>query len=98
MAPWTSAKAEACAAIEKEYAGYIKRNLREAEKMKHFEHVNLPERLDPAEIKGLCAESRQKLLDVRPRTLAQAARIPGVTPTDIQLLWLHVGRLQKAKN
>ncbi len=95
MAPWTRAKAEATAKIEKEYASYIALNLREAEKMKRFEHVIIPERLDLAAITGLCLESKQKLLKVRPGTLAQAARIPGITPTDIQLLWVHVSRMTK---
>ena len=96
MAPWTLAKAEATAKIEKEYASYIERNLRDAEKMKRFEHIIIPDRLDLAAITGLCAESRQKFIKVRPRTLAQAARIPGVTPTDIQLLWIHVSRFKKS--
>ena len=61
--------------------------------MKRFEHVRIPESLDLAAVKGICAESRQQFLKVRPRTLAQAARIPGVTPTDIQLLWVHVQRI-----
>ena len=92
LAPWTRAKAEETAKIEKEYSGYIARNLRDAEKMKRFEHVRIPESLDLAAVKGICTESRQQFLKVRPRTLAQAARIPGVTPTDIQLLWVHVQR------
>ena len=95
MAPWTLEKAEATAKIEKEYSSYIARNLHEAEKMKRFEHVIIPGRLDLAVVTGLGLESRQKLLKVRPGTLAQAARIPGVTPTDIQLLWVHVNRLTK---
>lgn len=98
MAPWTRAKAEATAKIEKDYASYIACNLREAEKMKRFEHVAIPDRLDLSAVTGLGLESRQKLLKVRPGTLAQAARIPGVTPTDIQLLWVHVNRLTKVKS
>ncbi|OGS08293.1 MAG: tRNA uridine-5-carboxymethylaminomethyl(34) synthesis enzyme MnmG [Elusimicrobia bacterium RIFOXYA12_FULL_51_18] len=95
MAPWTRTKAESTVKIEKEYSGYITRNLREAEKMKHFEHISIPDSLELAAIKGICIESRQQFLKVRPRTLAQAARIPGVTPTDIQLLWIHLTRLAK---
>jgi len=96
MAPWTREQAETAARIEKEYSGYIARTLREAEKMKHFEHIRIPDGLDPAAIKGICLESRQQFVKVRPKTLAQAARIPGVTPTDIQLLWVHVSKLAKA--
>ena len=98
MAPWTMAKAEATAKIEKDYASYIARNNHDAEKMKRFEHIEIPEKLDTAAVTGLSREFRQKLLKVRPRTLAQAARIPGVTPTDIQLLWVHVSRLTKPGN
>ena len=94
MAPWTRTKAESTVKIEKEYSGYIARNLREAEKMKHFEHIIIPDSLDLAAIKGICIESRQQFLKVRPGTLAQAARIPGVTPTDIQLLWIHLTRIR----
>ena len=96
MAPWSRTKAGTTAKIEKEYASYIARNLRETEKTKRFEHIIIPDRLDLATVTGLCTESRQKLLKVRPRTLAQAARIPGVTPTAIQLLWVHINRLTKA--
>ena len=98
MLPWSVPKAEAEAGIEKEYSSYIERNLHEAEKMKRFENVLIPERLDLAAVTGLGLESRQKLLKVRPRTLAQAARIPGVTPTDVQLLWVHVSRFKKANS
>ncbi|MFA6434650.1 MAG: tRNA uridine-5-carboxymethylaminomethyl(34) synthesis enzyme MnmG [Elusimicrobiales bacterium] len=95
LAPWTAAKAAATAAIEKEYASYIAHNTREAEKIKKFEHIAIPDELDLGAVTGLSIESRQKLLKVRPGTLAQAARIPGVTPTDLQLLWVHVGRVTK---
>jgi tRNA uridine 5-carboxymethylaminomethyl modification enzyme len=95
MEPWTAAGAGNEAKIEKEYAAYIDRALHEAENMKNFEHVRIPGKFDPASITGLSTEARQRFLKVRPGTLAQAARIPGVTPTDIQLLWVHLGRSRK---
>ncbi|OGS46947.1 MAG: tRNA uridine-5-carboxymethylaminomethyl(34) synthesis enzyme MnmG, partial [Elusimicrobia bacterium RIFOXYB2_FULL_62_6] len=82
MAPWTVEKAELSAGTEAMYASYIVRNNKEAEKLKKLEHVAIPAALDLASLKGLLQESRQKLLKARPGTLAQASRIPGVTPAD----------------
>lgn len=86
--PWTLEKARSTAAIEKLYAMYIRRNLREAEKMKKFEHLRIPEDFSYAAAKALPNEARHKLERYRPRTLAQAGRIPGITPADVQLLWI----------
>ncbi|MBI4802350.1 MAG: tRNA uridine-5-carboxymethylaminomethyl(34) synthesis enzyme MnmG [Elusimicrobia bacterium] len=97
MAPWTVEKAELSAKTETDYAAYIARNNKEAEKLKKFEHVIIPPGLDFAALKGLLLESRQKLTKVRPTTLAQASRIPGVTPADMQLLWVHVERMGKRR-
>lgn len=97
MSPWTFEKAEFSARTEADYASYIARNNKEAEKLKKLEHIAIPAALDLSSLKGLGLESKQKLLKVRPGTLAQASRIPGVTPADIQLLWVHIERLSKAK-
>ncbi|MDP2865031.1 MAG: tRNA uridine-5-carboxymethylaminomethyl(34) synthesis enzyme MnmG [Elusimicrobiota bacterium] len=86
--PWTLEKARSTAAIEKLYAMYIRRNLREAEKMKKFEHLRIPEDFSYAAARALPNEARHKLEKNRPRTLAQAGRIPGITPADVQLLWI----------
>ncbi len=84
--PWTLGRARAVAEIEKSYAAYIERNRREAEKMKKFEHVRIPAGFDYRAAKALPNEARHKLDARRPLTLAQAGRIPGVTPADVQLL------------
>ncbi|HAT72734.1 MAG TPA: tRNA uridine-5-carboxymethylaminomethyl(34) synthesis enzyme MnmG [Elusimicrobia bacterium] len=86
--PWTLARARSTAAIEKVYAIYIERNRKEAEKMKKFEHLAIPADFDYAAAKALPNEARHKLAKSRPGTLAQAGRLPGVTPADIQLLWV----------
>ena len=86
--PWTMEKARATAAIEKSYAMYVQRNRKEAEKMKKFEHLRIPENFNYASAKALSNEARYKLEKNRPLTLAQAGRIPGVTPADVQLLWI----------
>ncbi|OGS14319.1 MAG: tRNA uridine-5-carboxymethylaminomethyl(34) synthesis enzyme MnmG [Elusimicrobia bacterium RIFOXYA12_FULL_57_11] len=87
---WTLAKARATAAIEKEYAVYIHRNLKEAERLKKFEHLEIPADFRYAHIKALSNEARQRLEKTRPLTLAQAGRLPGITPADVQLLWILV--------
>ena len=84
--PWTLAAARAEAQIEKNYAVYIERNRRDAEKMDRFEHVRMPADFDYLAVRALPNEARHKLHARRPLTLAQAGRIPGVTPADLQLL------------
>jgi tRNA uridine 5-carboxymethylaminomethyl modification enzyme len=68
------------------YRGYLDREMKQVEKFRHLENTRLPADLDYAAVRGLRAESRQKLARVRPATLAQAQRISGVNPTDISLL------------
>lgn len=86
--PWTPARARATAAIEKTYAMYVDRNRRQAEKMTRLESVRIPDAFSYAAARALPNEARHKLEAHRPRTLAQAGRIPGVTPADVQLLWI----------
>jgi len=68
------------------YKGYRERDMRQIEKLRHLENVRLPADLDYSTVAGLRAESRQKLAQVRPATLAQAQRISGVGPVDVSLL------------
>ncbi len=100
MLPWSIETAIKEAKIQKEYKTYIERNEREVEKMKNFEHINIPGTLDFSKIKGLLLESKQKFIKVRPKTIGQASRIPGVTPSDIQLLLINIAgtRQKKQKN
>jgi tRNA uridine 5-carboxymethylaminomethyl modification enzyme len=72
------------------YAGYIERDRRHIEKMREMEVVPIAEGMDYDRIHGLRNESRQKLSHIRPATLGQASRISGVSPADIQLLWIHL--------
>ena len=76
--------------VQAKYAGYIGRQKDEIAKLKSNEARALPESLDYAAVKGLSAEVRQKFADTRPETIAQAARIPGVTPAAISLLLVHL--------
>ncbi len=76
--------------IQSKYQGYIERQTEEIEKLRRNEETKLPEAMDYDDISGLSNEIRQKLKDVRPATLGQAARIQGVTPAAISLLLIHL--------
>jgi len=75
---------------ELRYAGYIEKEKRTAARLESMDNVRIPERFDYDGVKGMRAESRQKLLRFRPRSLGQALRISGVTPADVQLLWVAI--------
>lgn len=94
-APWSRAQAAAQRRIEAAYAGYIRRERQTAARMRKWEQVPIPRTIDYRAIPTLPAESRQKLLRVLPRTLGQAGRIPGVTPADVQILWVWSERLRR---
>ena len=68
------------------YAGYIERQKDEIERLRRHEETPLPLDFDYSAIDGLSNEIKQKLSDSRPQTLAQASRIPGVTPAAVSLL------------
>jgi len=89
LAPWSMAKALEQREIRASYEPYISRERGSSERLKAAELVELPEGLDYAALGALTNESRQKLARLRPRTLGQAGRIPGVTPSDLQILWVH---------
>lgn len=74
------------------YQGYIDRERQLADKIKRLEGVKLSENFDYDSITALSTEARQKLSRVRPATVAQASRIPGVSPADINILLLLLGR------
>ncbi len=76
--------------IQAKYAGYIERQQDEIERLRQHEQTRLPEDLDYASLNGLSNEIRAKLADVRPQTLGQASRIPGVTPAAVSLLLIHL--------
>ncbi len=74
------------------YQGYIDREQLIAEKIKRLEGVKLSGKLNYSEIKALSTEARQKLERINPETVAQASRIPGISPSDINILLLLLGR------
>jgi len=98
LGPWSVAKAQRYADIYKKYEGYYERNRKEAEKLAEMDAVKIPADFDLSSVRGLLFESAQKLREIRPQTLGQAGRIPGVTPADIQLLAVHIERFRKLKH
>ena len=74
------------------YGGYISRERELAEKQKRLEHVRIPTGFDYLKLESISTEARQKLDRIRPATIGQASRIPGVSPADINVLLLLMGR------
>ena len=72
------------------YAGYVERQQREIAEHRRQATLRLPDKIDYAEVHGLSHEARQRLGEVRPETIGQAARVPGVTPAAVSLLLLHI--------
>ena len=74
------------------YAGYLEKEKENAEKISRLEDITLKEDLDYMGLKALSHEAREKLLEVKPRSIGQAARISGITPADISILLVQLGR------
>jgi tRNA uridine 5-carboxymethylaminomethyl modification enzyme len=72
------------------YEGYLKQQEREVEKLRRAESRKIPEGLDYAAMPGLSREIVEKLTRIRPRSIAQAGRIPGITPASLSILLLHI--------
>ena len=87
---WMSAE------IELKYAGYLERERHAAAKLAEMANFRLPEDLPYRELRSLSTEARQKLERVQPQSLAQAGRIPGVSPSDLQNLVLEVVRRRRS--
>ncbi len=78
--------------IEIKYDGYIKRERMMADKITRLEDIRIKDKFNYAEIQSLSTEARQKLTRINPETIAQASRIPGVSPNDISVLLVLLGR------
>ena len=72
------------------YEGYLKQQDREVEKLRRAEAKRIPDDMDYASMAGLSREIVEKLTRIRPRSVAQASRIPGITPASITILLLHL--------
>lgn len=78
------------AAIEIKYEGYISRQDKDIAKAKKIELIKIPEKINYNDINGISSEAKEKLIKVKPLTLGQAARISGVTPSDISILSIYI--------
>lgn len=77
--------------VEIKYEGYIKRQLRDAERFEKLESKKIPADTDYYAITGIRAETKQKLSQIKPTSIGQASRISGVSPSDIQVLMIYFG-------
>ena len=91
LGPMGEETAEA-AEVQMKYSGYIERERQIAEKMQRLEHIKIRGKFDYSSLQCLSTEARQKLEKIDPETLAQAGRIPGVSPSDINALLVLVQR------
>jgi len=83
--------------IGEKYAGYLDRQREEIARQQRHEDTAIPDAFDYAAVRGLSAEVQQKLERVRPQTIGQAQRIPGMTPAAISLLLVHLERLRRSR-
>lgn len=84
--------------INLKYEGYIKRQLKQVEQFHKLERRKIPSRIDYSDIRSLRLEAIQKLSDIRPESVGQAARISGVSPSDISVLLIYLEQYRKEEN
>ena len=87
-----SEEEKTCAEVEVKYAGYIEKERNNADKLNRLESVRIPDNFDYDKIVSLSFEGREKLKKIRPTTLSQASRISGVSPADVSILLIYMGR------
>ena len=78
--------------VSTKYSGYVKRQQEAVDRFKRLEETSIPIAIDYAAVVGLSREVREKLTHIRPRSLGQAARVPGITPAALSLLSVHLKR------
>ncbi len=83
--------------IQIKYEGYIKKQIRQAEQFKKMENKIIPEDIEYDDISGLRIEARQKLKEIKPRSIGQASRISGVSPADISVLMVYIEKMRRSK-
>lgn len=80
------------AEIQVKYAGYIQKEKNNADKLNRLEGVKIPKNFDYTKVKSLSFEAREKLTEIRPVTISQASRISGISPNDVSVLLVYMGR------
>lgn len=78
--------------IQMKYRGYIQKEKDNADKLKRLEGLKIPKDFDYTQLKSISTEARQKLIQIKPETIAHASRISGVSPSDISILLVFMGR------
>ena len=78
--------------INIKYKGYIKREKLAADKLRRLDNIRLPKEFDYNSVQSLSTEARQKLIRIQPNTIGEASRIPGVSPNDVSVLLVLMGR------
>ena len=78
--------------IQVKYSGYIQKEKNNADKLNRLEDIRIPNNFDYSKIKSMSYEAREKLKKVQPATISQASRISGVSPNDISVLLVYMGR------
>ena len=78
--------------IQVKYSGYIAKEKNNADKLTRLEYVKIPQNFDYSQIKSMSFEAREKLKKIQPTTVSQASRISGVSPNDISVLLVYMGR------
>ncbi|WP_134702316.1 tRNA uridine-5-carboxymethylaminomethyl(34) synthesis enzyme MnmG [Ammoniphilus sp. YIM 78166] len=84
--------------IQIKYEGYIRKQLQDVERMKKMESKKIPAHIDYHQLQGLAKEARDKLAKIQPLNIGQAARISGVTPSDISVLLIYMEHKNKVTN
>lgn len=80
------------AEINIKYKGYIEREKQLADKLKRLENIKISDNIDYARLTSISTEARQKLIRIKPKTIGQASRISGVSPSDVSVLLVYMGR------
>ena len=80
------------AEIRIKYAGYIEKEKANADKLQRLENIKIPDNFDYTKLKSLSFEAREKLSKIRPTTISQASRVSGVSPSDISVMLVYMGR------
>ena len=80
------------AEINIKYKGYIEREKQLADKLKRLENIKISDTIDYNSLTSISTEARQKLRKIKPKTIGQASRISGVSPSDVSVLLVYMGR------
>ena len=78
--------------IQVKYSGYIEKEKNNADKLSRLENIKIPKNFDYSKLKSMSLEAREKLNKIRPVTISQASRISGVSPSDVSVLLVYMGR------